>query len=201
MLRHQILLEYILPSTILQAIGLVIERTRCCTHAGERQVNSTRVPSETNRASTTIVARIVGRRVISALSTRQALTFYGSTLVIDLLLFGVVFTALPFMLNANFGLLSLLIGLVLTAGELGSTVAATQNGRLAWHLSDSDIIAIGFIATAIALGGAWLAPSPYLIAIWTIGFGAGWGLTLPSIDAGVCDIVRTQYRAAPLRDC
>lgn len=68
------------------------------------------------------------KRVISALSVREATVLYGSAFVIDLLLFGAVFTALPFLLTATYGLSSLLIGLVVTAGEVASTVAATQNG-------------------------------------------------------------------------
>jgi MFS family permease len=138
------------------------------------------------------------RRVISALSAREALVFYGSALLIDLLLFGAVFTALPFLLEANFGLSALFIGLVLTVGEVASIVAATQNGRLSRQYTDSEIIAIGFLATALGLGGVWFATSPVSIAIATVGFGAGWGLTLPSIDAGVSDLVRTQYRAGAL---
>ena len=138
------------------------------------------------------------RRVISALSVREALVFYGSALLIDLLLFGAVFTALPFLLEANFGFSALSIGLVLTVGEAASIVAATQNGRLSQHYTDPEIIAVGFMTTALGLGGVWFATSPVLIAISTVGFGAGWGLTLPSIDAGVSDLVRTQYRAGAL---
>jgi MFS family permease len=150
-------------------------------------------PGERETRSSTYV-----RRVVSALSARHAFAFYGSALVIDFLLFGVVFTALPFLLKADFGLSALFVGLVLTAGEAASTVAATQNGRLARHLTDSEIIAVGFVATAVGLGGAWLSPSPVLIAMSTVGFGVGWGMTLPSIDAGVSDLVRTKYRAGAL---
>lgn len=138
------------------------------------------------------------RRVISALSAREATLLYGSALVIDLLLFGAVFTALPFLLESTYGLSAVLIGLVVTTGEVASTAAATQNGRLAQHLSDYQIITAGFVATAVGLGGAWAAPSPLLIAVATLGFGAGWGMTLPSIDAAVSDLVPTQFRAGAL---
>lgn len=138
------------------------------------------------------------RRVISALSAREAILLYGSALTIDLLLFGAVFTAIPFLLEASYGLSAVLIGLVVTTGEVASTVAASQNGRLAQHLSDYEIITVGFVATAVGLGGTWLAPSPLLIAVATLGFGAGWGMALPSIDAAVSDLVPTQFRAGAL---
>ena len=34
-----------------------------------------------------------------------------------------------------------------------------------------------------------------MIAVATLGFGGGWGLALPSIDAGVGDLVPEQFRA------
>lgn len=138
------------------------------------------------------------RRVVSALSAREAIVLYGSALVIDLLLFGAVFTALPFLLAGTYGLSAVLIGLVVTTGEVASTVAASQNGRLARRFSDYEIIGVGFAATALGLGGAWVAPNPFLIAVATLGFGAGWGMALPSIDAAVSDLVPTQYRAGAL---
>lgn len=138
------------------------------------------------------------RRVTAALSAKEATVLYGSAFMIDFLVFGAVFTTLPFLLAATYGLSPILIGLVVTTGEAASTVAATQNGRLARHLSDYGIITVGFVATGVGLVGAWLAITPLLIAIATLGFGAGWGLALPSIDAGVSDIVPTQFRAGAL---
>lgn len=135
------------------------------------------------------------KRVVSALSASEATLLYGSAFVIDFLLFGAVFTALPFLLAGTYGLSPVFIGLVVTTGEVASTVAATQNGRLAQRLSDYAIITIGFVATGVGLLGAWLAPTPLLIAVATLGFGGGWGLALPSIDAGVGDLVPTQFRA------
>ena len=138
------------------------------------------------------------RRVVAALSAREATVLYGSAFVIDFLLFGAVFTALPFLLAATYGLSPILIGLVVTTGEVASTVAAMQNGRLAQYRSDYGIITMGFVATGVGLVGAWIARTPLSIAIATLGFGAGWGVALPSIDAGVSDLVPTQFRAGAL---
>lgn len=138
------------------------------------------------------------QRVVSALSAREATVLYGAALLIDLLLFGTVFTALPFLLADAFALSPLLIGLVVTTGEVASTVAATQNGRLARSRSDGDIVALGFLATGAGLLGAWVAPTPLLLAVATLGFGAGWGVALPSIDAAISDLVPAQFRAGAL---
>lgn len=109
-----------------------------------------------------------------------------------------MFTALSFLLAETYGLSPVLIGLVVTTGEAASTVAATQNGQLAQRLSDYHSITLGFVATAVGLVGAWLASSPLLIALSTVGYGAGWGLVLPSIDAGVSDLVPSEFRAGAL---
>ncbi|MGQ5516681.1 MFS transporter [Halococcus saccharolyticus] len=138
------------------------------------------------------------RRVVGALSAREAIVLYGSAFLVDFLLVGTVFTALPFLLAATYELSPVLIGLVVTTGEVASTVAATQNGRLAKRLSDHEILTVAFVAIGIGLVGAWLAATPLLIAVATLGFGAGWGLALPSIDAGVSDLVPTQFRAGAL---
>jgi MFS family permease len=100
------------------------------------------------------------RRVVFAISAREAVVPYGSAFVIDFLLFGAVFTGLPFLLAGTCGLSPVLIGLVVTTGEVASTVAATQNDRFARHLSDYGIVTVGFVATAAGLLGAGLAPTP-----------------------------------------
>ena len=142
--------------------------------------------------------RVYLRRVVVALSAADATVLYGSAFVIDFLLFGVAFTALPFLLAGTYTLSPVAIGLVVATGEVASTVAATQNGRLARHLSDHRIITAGFLATGVGLVGAWFATTPFLIAVATVGYGAGWGLVLPSIDASVSDIVPPQFRAGAL---
>lgn len=141
------------------------------------------------------------RRVTAALTAREAFVLYGSAFVIDFSLFGAVFTVLPFLFEEMYELSAVLIGLVITTGEIASTVSATQNGRLARRVSDYGIITIGFVVTGIGLVGAWLAPTPFFIAVATLGFGAGWGLAFPSIDAGVSDLVPPQFRAGALSLC
>ncbi|MDS0298190.1 MFS transporter [Halogeometricum sp. S1BR25-6] len=138
------------------------------------------------------------RRVVTALSAKDAAVLYGSALVIELLLFGAMFTGLPFLLAGTYGLSPLRIGLVVTVSEVASMVTATQNGRLAARFSDERIIAVGFVVAAAGLVGAWVAPTPLFLTAAMVGFGGGWGLTLPSIDAGVSDLVPAQFRAGAL---
>lgn len=135
------------------------------------------------------------RRAVGSLSLRDATVLYGSAVAIDLLLFGAVFTALPFLLWETYGLSPLLIGLVVTIGEVASTVAATQTGRLSAYLSPVGLVTVGFLATGVGLVGAGLAGSAAVIAVTTVGYGAGWGIVLPSIDAGISDRTPGRLRA------
>jgi len=138
------------------------------------------------------------RHVARALSAREATVLYGSAFLIELLLFGAVFTALPFLLEAAYGLSAVQIGLVVTASSVSATVAAYENGRLAGYLSDYGIIAAGFLSSGVGLVVAWLARSPMVIGLATIVFGTGWGLALPSIDSAVSELVAARYRAGAL---
>lgn len=137
-------------------------------------------------------------RVASALSLREVVVLYGSAFAVELLLFGAVITTLPFLLAGTYGLSPVLIGAVVTAAEVAATVAASQNGRLVGFFGDGGIIAAGFGCAAVGLGGAWLAPTPLLVAAAIVVVGGGWGLMLPSVDAGVSAVVSPQFRAGAL---
>jgi ACDE family multidrug resistance protein len=138
------------------------------------------------------------RRVFAELSIREAMLLYGSAFMIELLLFGAVFTALPFLLFEEFGVSPVVIGLAVTAALAASALAATQTGRLARYLSDDAIIILGFASAGAGLVVAWLADTPAALAAAAAVFGAGWGIVLPSIDDQVSEFVSTRYRAEAL---
>ena len=116
----------------------------------------------------------------------------------EFVLFGALVTALPFLLTASYGLAPLYVGLVLTAAEAGSVVAASASGRLARLFTNGRLIALGFACYGVALAGVYLAPSPAFVALAVLVFGGGLGLTMPAVDAAVSDRVTTAYRAGLL---
>lgn len=138
------------------------------------------------------------RRMLSALSARDAAMLYGSAFALEAFLFGAVFTTLPFLLAESYGLSAVAIGLVVTAEALGSTIAATQNVRIVQRVPDGRIIAIGFAILGVGFAAAWLAASPASLAVATFVFGAGWGLSIPSVDAAVTDLVPPRFRGGAL---
>lgn len=138
------------------------------------------------------------RRVFDELSIREALLLFGSAFMIELLLFGAVFTALPFLMVEKYAIPPVGIGFVVTGALAASAVAASQNGRLAKHVSDDVLIILGFSSAGVGLLLAWTAGSPVIIGLSSVVFGTGWGFVLPSIDDQVSEFVSLEYRAEAL---
>lgn len=138
------------------------------------------------------------RRVVTSLSAREAVLLYGSAFTIEILLFGAVFTAIPFLLFEAYGATPVTIGFVVTGALAASAVAASQTGRLTRFLSDESLIVLGFASAGAGLVVAWFAGSPVVIGLASVVFGAGWGLTLPSIDDEVSEFVPGEVRAEAL---
>lgn len=138
------------------------------------------------------------RGAVETLKGRDALVLYGASFVTELLLFGTIVTALPFLLTAEHGLAPVVVGMVLMATEVSSVVVASQNGRLAERASDGQLVALGFVCYGVALLGVWLAPSPLFVALAVAVFGAGLGLSMPAVDAGIATLVPARFRAGAL---
>lgn len=138
------------------------------------------------------------REVVASFSLREAVLLYGSAFTIEVLLFGAAFTAIPFLLSEAYGATPVTIGLVVTAGLVASAVAAALTGRLARYLSDESLIVLGFAGAGAGLVGVWLADSTTAIVAASVVFGAGWGITLPSIDDEVSEFIPREARAEAL---
>ena len=145
-------------------------------------------------------ARSLGylREAAGVLADSGVTGLYALTFAIELLLFGAILTALPFLLRDAYGLVPLLIGGVITAAEIVSAATAAANGRLARRVSNADLVTVGFVCVGVGLVAAWLAPSALLVGVAVLAVGAGLGLVLPSVDAELSDRIPVQYRAGAL---
>ncbi len=135
---------------------------------------------------------------LSALVGRRTIAFYGTAFFTELLLFGSVFTVLPFLLVEQFAVSPLLIGLVVTVAEAVSVVVSSQNGRFARTLSNGALVTVGFTCYALGLFSVWLAPSVVLVGAGAAFLGAGVGLSMPSVDAAISGVVAPRFRAGAL---
>lgn len=131
---------------------------------------------------------------LSSLANREVLLLNATAFSTELLAFGAFITAMPFLLEAEFAVSALAIGLVIAAGEGASIVVSSLNGRFARHLSNVGLVAAGFACYGAGLV-VWLAPSPVVVAVGAAAFGAGLGLSLPAVDAAISELVTGRYRA------
>ena len=88
-----------------------------------------------------------------------------------------------------------LIGVVLLAEEGTSTATAATSGRLAQHLSNDRLIAVGFVCYGIGFLATWFVSASLAVAGALIIVGAGIGLLLPTVDTAVSERVPAEYRA------
>ena len=133
------------------------------------------------------------RAAAGAIATPGIVGLFGVTFLTEFLAFGVVFTAVPFLLAGT--LSPVLIGAVLLGAETAAMLAAAASGRLAQSLSNERIIAAGFAAYGVGFLGTWAAPGPAVVAAALVVVGAGIGLLLPAVDAAVSVRIDAEYRA------
>lgn len=138
------------------------------------------------------------RGALAALPAGDALVLYGAAFATEALVFGTILTTLPFLLTERYGLSPVWVGSILTATAVMSAVVSSQNGRLAKRFSNHQLIALAFICYGVGLLGAWLAPSPILVGVAVLVYGAGLGIPLPSINAAISGLVPTRLRASAL---
>jgi MFS family permease len=130
---------------------------------------------------------------LGAVAAPSTLALFGLTFLTEFLAFGVVFTAVPFLLAATVS--PVIIGATLLAAEATSMLVAALGGRLAQVLSNERILAVGFGCYGVGFLGTWLAPSVVGIAVALVVVGAGIGALLPAVDAALSERVPGEYRA------
>jgi len=133
------------------------------------------------------------RNSLRGLPRRAAGTVFASLFLAYVLLFGGIFTAVPFLLSSA-GLSAVAIGAVISASALTGAAVALLSGRLA-AVSPGRRIAGGFCAYGVGLGTVAIASSPPIVALGAVVVGAGQGAVLPAIDGRVSDLAPRRYRA------
>ncbi|WP_254832907.1 MFS transporter [Haloglomus salinum] len=134
------------------------------------------------------------REALRAVPTRRALALYGVMFVSFALLFGGLYTAVPFYLDAAFGLSPTAVGLVTSAVLLVTAVVSMGNGHLASRASRTELLAAGFACYAVSFLGVALAGTLPLLAGALLVFGAGNGLVTPTLFAGVSSLAPDRVR-------
>lgn len=131
----------------------------------------------------------------SALRNRQAAGLFGAAFSAELLAFGAVITALPFLLVEAFSLTPVLVGLVITASLVASIVTSSLNGWFARFLTNGGLVTAGFACFGTGLAIMWIGATAVVVAVGATIYGAGLGLAAPAVDAALGGLVPGRYRA------
>jgi MFS family permease len=134
---------------------------------------------------------------VAAIPLRRAALLYGAALGSFGMLFGML-TVVPLILNAEYGLGTGRIGLIITMGLLVTALVSFLNGRLATHISNAALIASGFVSYGVGMATAGAFPSPAGIAAALLVFGLGHGLSFPAVATGIADLAEARFRAGTM---
>jgi len=134
------------------------------------------------------------REALRAIPTRRAIALYGVMFVSFTLVFGGIYTALPFYLSEGFGVTPATVGLLTSVVLLVTGIVSTQNGRLAARWSTPTILVSGFALYAVGFLGVALSGSlPMLVGALLV-FGAGSGLVTPTLFATLSSLAPDHVR-------
>jgi len=135
------------------------------------------------------------REALRTIPTGRATALYGVMFVSFTLLFGGLYTILPFYLTESFGFTATTVGLVTSTVLVVTGIVSTQNGKLAVRVSTSTLLAAGFGFYAVGLLGVALANALPLLVGALLVFGVGSGLITPTLFAGVSALAPDHVRA------
>ena len=125
----------------------------------------------------------------------RAAALYGVMFVSFGLLFGGLYTALPFYLADAFGFSTTTVGLVTSGVLLVTAVVSTGTGRLSARASTTALLSLGFALFATGFLGVALADGPPLVVGSLLLFGVGSGLVTPTLFAGLSALAPDHVRA------
>lgn len=125
----------------------------------------------------------------------QAIGIFVAVFFAFFVFYGGVLTALPLLLSDEFGLTAAQIGPILGVVSISMAIVSWQYGRISSFRSPQQLMAFGFVLFGASLLGIWMAPSPLFVGVALLAFGVGFGITMPSIDTTLINLVADQHRA------
>lgn len=134
------------------------------------------------------------REALRLIPIRRAFTLYAIMFASFTLLFGGLYTALPFYLSGTFEFTASKVGLVTSVVLLVTAVVSTQNGTLAARASTRALLTAGFALYALGFLGVALASTLPLLIGGLLVFGVGSGLVTPTLFAKISVLAPDEVR-------
>ena len=134
----------------------------------------------------------------STIFSPKILAINASILLVFLLFYGAILTAMPLLLSDEFALGTDAIGILLSLVAIASGTISLLYGHIARRWGPFQLISIGFLCYGVGMVGIWAAQSVLLIGVWLLLFGAGFGFVMPSIDLAIAKIAPEDLRAGTM---
>lgn len=136
------------------------------------------------------------RGVAGALKSKKVLGLFTANFLTFLMLYGAYLTFFPILLDARFGITSLVIGMMLSGSSVVTAITSSQLGKLTTRFRESSLIR----TAAVLYLGVFLA-IPHIDSIWLLAlpimvFGFAQGINIPSVLNLLTFQAPTEYRAA-----
>jgi MFS family permease len=128
------------------------------------------------------------------LTDPQVLGVLGVNFGVYVLLFGAFLTYVPELLDARFGALPVVAGVILALSSVASGLVATQVGRLSTSVSIRRLVQGSLLLDALALGLLAWTPTLWGAGAASLVFGAAQGLNQPALQSRLAGLASDASR-------
>ena len=136
------------------------------------------------------------QEALGHLRSATVLAAVGSGMLLFVLVFGLLLTALPLYLDEGFGLGATDRGLVLGLPALTSTIAALSLGRLTTRYGARQLILAGSAVMAVSFAVVAGSPGLAMLVAGILFYGFGEGMAIPSLQTVVAGAAPSSSRGA-----
>lgn len=136
------------------------------------------------------------QEALGHLRSATVLAAVGSGMLLFVLVFGLLLTALPLYLDEGFGLGATDRGLVLGLPALTSTIAALSLGRLTTRYGARQLILAGSAVMAVSFAVVAGSPGLAMLVAGILFYGFGEGMAIPSLQTIVAGAAPSSSRGA-----
>jgi len=113
-----------------------------------------------------------------------------------IILFGSLWTYIPFLIEKKFMSSSILNGFVLAGMSLAASIISIFFGKISAKIKPERLFIYAFILISVSLVSVTFVPEWYFLFIPMAIFGAGFGIILPNIQSLVIKLAPENHRGA-----
>ena len=137
-------------------------------------------------------------QTLAAARDRQVVLAFLATTFTFMIMFGPYLAFVPILMDRRFTASPLAIGVLFSLGSLASAVAAAKLGQITRHISETRLVALGFLAYAVVMAAIALTRNPWMLSLPVVLFGAASGMSVPSLFTWLMGLVSDEHRGAIL---